>query len=183
MTKPPWKNVPDVAIELRAACMPSEHASYPATTPGAWNLNHDVTFALMFFKFCSLVQVATAPCKVSGWSLSIFIFNWSFNNPLTKMSISCLSIVSPLNYHRLIRQRQESFSVILNIPPCFLPNLWQSHLIVCDIRKSANHVFIWAHVWAAFACMYRWIKSDTAPPVYWYAINFLQSSSALTSTL
>ena len=27
MTKSPWKNLPNVGIELRAACMPSEHAS------------------------------------------------------------------------------------------------------------------------------------------------------------
>ena len=34
MSKFPWKNVPDVGIELWAACMPSEHASDGATTPG-----------------------------------------------------------------------------------------------------------------------------------------------------
>ena len=33
MTKSPRKNVPDVVIELRAACMPSEHASNRATAP------------------------------------------------------------------------------------------------------------------------------------------------------
>ena len=34
MTKTPRKNVPDVGIELGAACMPSEHASDRATAPG-----------------------------------------------------------------------------------------------------------------------------------------------------
>ena len=34
MTKSPWKNVPDMGIELGAACMPSEHASDRATAPG-----------------------------------------------------------------------------------------------------------------------------------------------------
>ena len=34
MTKSPRKNVPDVGIELGAACMPSEQASDRATTPG-----------------------------------------------------------------------------------------------------------------------------------------------------
>ena len=34
MTKSPRKNVPDVGIELGAACMPSGHASDRATTPG-----------------------------------------------------------------------------------------------------------------------------------------------------
>ena len=34
MTKSPRKNVPDVGIELKAACMPSEHASDRATAPG-----------------------------------------------------------------------------------------------------------------------------------------------------
>ena len=34
MTKPPRKNVPDVGIELGAACMPSELASDRATAPG-----------------------------------------------------------------------------------------------------------------------------------------------------
>ena len=33
MTKSPPKNVPDVGIELGAACMPSGHASDRATTP------------------------------------------------------------------------------------------------------------------------------------------------------
>ena len=35
MTKSPRKNVPDVGIELGAACMPSELASDWATAPGA----------------------------------------------------------------------------------------------------------------------------------------------------
>ena len=34
MTKSPRKNVPDVEIELGAACMPSELASDRATAPG-----------------------------------------------------------------------------------------------------------------------------------------------------
>ena len=34
MTKSPRKNMPDVGIELRAACMPSEYASDRATAPG-----------------------------------------------------------------------------------------------------------------------------------------------------
>ena len=34
MTKSPRKNVPDVGIELVTACMPSEHTSDRATTPG-----------------------------------------------------------------------------------------------------------------------------------------------------
>ena len=33
MTKSPRKNVPDVGIELGAACMPSEHASDRAAAP------------------------------------------------------------------------------------------------------------------------------------------------------
>ena len=39
MTKSPRKNVPDVGIELGAACMPSELASNRATAPGflLWN--------------------------------------------------------------------------------------------------------------------------------------------------
>ena len=35
MTKSPRKNVPDVGIELGAACMPSEFASDRATAPGS----------------------------------------------------------------------------------------------------------------------------------------------------
>ena len=35
MTKSPRKNVPDVGIELGAACMPSELASDRATAPGS----------------------------------------------------------------------------------------------------------------------------------------------------
>ena len=34
MTKSPQKNVPDVGIELRAACMPNGHSSDRATAPG-----------------------------------------------------------------------------------------------------------------------------------------------------
>ena len=37
MTKSPRKNVPDVGIELGAACMPSELASDRATAPGSKN--------------------------------------------------------------------------------------------------------------------------------------------------
>ena len=37
MTKSTRKNVPDVGIELGAACMPSELASDRATAPGQWN--------------------------------------------------------------------------------------------------------------------------------------------------
>ena len=55
-------------------------------------------------KFCSLVQVATAPCKVLGRSLSIFIFSWSFNNPSTIMSNSC-----SLDFHRLLPPETEFF--------------------------------------------------------------------------
>ena len=36
MTKSPRKNVPDVGIELGAACMPSELASDRATAPGSF---------------------------------------------------------------------------------------------------------------------------------------------------
>ena len=36
MTKSSRKNVPDVGIELGAACMPSEHASDRTTAPGDW---------------------------------------------------------------------------------------------------------------------------------------------------
>ena len=36
MTKSPRKNVPDVGIELGAACMPSGHASNRATAPGSY---------------------------------------------------------------------------------------------------------------------------------------------------
>ena len=35
MTKSPRKNVADVGIKLRAACMPSGHASDRATAPGS----------------------------------------------------------------------------------------------------------------------------------------------------
>ena len=34
MSKSPRKRLPDVGIELGAACMPSEHASDRATAPG-----------------------------------------------------------------------------------------------------------------------------------------------------
>ena len=40
MTKSPRKNVPDVGIELGAACMLSGHASDRATAPGKMSLYH-----------------------------------------------------------------------------------------------------------------------------------------------
>ena len=40
MTKSPRKNVPEVGIQLRAACMPSEHASDRATASGLYNIKH-----------------------------------------------------------------------------------------------------------------------------------------------
>ena len=39
MTKSPRKNVPDVGIELGAACMPSGHASDRATAPGSQTID------------------------------------------------------------------------------------------------------------------------------------------------
>ena len=44
MTKSPQKNVPDVGIELGAACMPSELASDRATAPGQQfcSLSHNI---------------------------------------------------------------------------------------------------------------------------------------------
>ena len=50
MTKSPRKNVPDVGIELGAACMPSELASDRATAPGyissfyTWNFKPLASF-------------------------------------------------------------------------------------------------------------------------------------------
>ena len=41
MTKSPRKNVPDMGIELGAACMPSEHASDRTTAPGRTLVNPD----------------------------------------------------------------------------------------------------------------------------------------------
>ena len=43
MTKSPRKNVPDVGIELRAACMPSELASDRATAPGQYERDYAET--------------------------------------------------------------------------------------------------------------------------------------------
>ena len=43
MTKSPRKNVPDMGIELGAACMPSELASDRATLPG---LKKDALFVV-----------------------------------------------------------------------------------------------------------------------------------------
>ena len=57
MTKSPQKNVPDVGIELGAACMPSEHASDRATAPGLTNLNRFVSYKFMlFFKEAELIE-------------------------------------------------------------------------------------------------------------------------------
>ena len=48
MTKSPRKNVPDVGIELGAACMPSELASDRATAPGDLNI---------VMKFCIHIDI------------------------------------------------------------------------------------------------------------------------------
>ena len=47
ITTSPRKNVPDLGIELGAACMPSGHASDPATAPGLQNM---VYFLLLTFQ-------------------------------------------------------------------------------------------------------------------------------------
>ena len=56
MTKSPWKNVPDVGIELGAAYMPSVHASDWATAPGFRNKYSKIFFSEairgMKLKFC-----------------------------------------------------------------------------------------------------------------------------------
>ena len=51
MTKSPWTNVPDIGIELGAACMPSEHASNQTTAPGYVLLNCSMYFVFPFVSF------------------------------------------------------------------------------------------------------------------------------------
>ena len=56
MTKCPRKNVPDMGIELRAACMPNEHASDQATAPGR----------------CRSVAIATERV-ILGWTCNFIV--------------------------------------------------------------------------------------------------------------
>ena len=61
MTKSPRKNVPDVGIELGAACMPSGHASIELPRPAAIYLisiqyrfgENGISFTNVFFFFIS----------------------------------------------------------------------------------------------------------------------------------
>ena len=84
MTKSPQKNMPDVGIELGAACMPSELASDRATAPAgllwckSFLLSKDLEFWL------SNLQASTPPVprttkaliwlhRCAGWSVSFLI--------------------------------------------------------------------------------------------------------------
>ena len=60
MTKSPRKNVPDVGIELGAACMPSEHASDRSTAPGIKNVEKgylDTNVRVKSFKNATIQNV------------------------------------------------------------------------------------------------------------------------------
>ena len=59
MSKSLRKNVPDMGLELGAACMPSEHASDRATAPG---YKYFVPFAVVCnlkISFCSVESYST----------------------------------------------------------------------------------------------------------------------------
>ena len=63
MTKSPRNNVPDVGIELGAACMPSEHASDRATAPGIgnWDLISDFYLTSLQLVLCRVAAVKRLP--------------------------------------------------------------------------------------------------------------------------
>ena len=60
MTKSPQKNVPDMGIELGAACMPSELASDQATMPLFDRVGENVIKAGYQFLFFSVLKCAAA---------------------------------------------------------------------------------------------------------------------------
>ena len=66
MTKSPRKNVPDVGIELGAACMPSELASDRATAPGYYTWLLDATVhALELSNSNNVVTSTRSPIKIA----------------------------------------------------------------------------------------------------------------------
>ena len=69
MIKSPRKNVPDVGIELGAACMPSEHASDRATAPGQ---------SMNTSKICAVSVINMASEELNG----DYIIEWLVETPL-----------------------------------------------------------------------------------------------------
>ena len=59
MTKSPWKKVPDVGVELGAACMPSKHTSDRATAPGPkfYEMKQGVPSKVIFFFYTEISQI------------------------------------------------------------------------------------------------------------------------------
>ena len=86
MTKSPRKNVPDVGIELGAACVPSGLASDRATAPGKTNIC--VAFWTIIrkfkFKFQAFLQISDDYKKISSVPSNFIIHD-------KKIQISCVS--------------------------------------------------------------------------------------------
>ena len=69
MTKSPRKNVPDVGIELGAACMPSELASDRATAPGRVKGKRSQKYTSILFKSICKTEHFEANCMETGYLL------------------------------------------------------------------------------------------------------------------
>ena len=101
ITKSPRKNVPDVGIELGAACMPSGHASDRATAPGQDILRKEVdnieeSFAEIDENDTSYVIKTSGStgkpkqCRVSHKSVSVLASAWLTKYRLDEFPVSIL---------------------------------------------------------------------------------------------
>ena len=83
MTKSPRKNVPDVGIELGAACMPSKHASDWATAPGhTWIVGRCIvnTGIRLLLLICPFIYSFSFLSKFQHW-----IFSSHFSQELWRL--------------------------------------------------------------------------------------------------
>ena len=80
MTKSPRKNLPDVGIELGAACMPSGHASDRATAPGinVSVIKHLSLECCYFYIFWSFGTVRFNKTESAIFKLWMLYFRGSF---------------------------------------------------------------------------------------------------------
>ena len=97
MTKSPRKNVPDVGIELGAACMPSELASDRATAPCMWGtpILHENTKKI---RWSSEFPRSIPPLLCVTYMAELGYSFWIFSSKVT-VSVSVVNIIVkwPLN--------------------------------------------------------------------------------------
>ena len=152
MTKSPRKNVPDVGIELRAACMPSKLASDRATTPG---LFQKLSKNWPFFKSklesgCLLEHVRLLELQYVG----TLVKSWHTLH-LVCLAFSTLQWSTEISLILLINIVYRSSKVYMNL---------------LEIKLVAPHFHIPLHLSILLMLSYEQIKRKDTPLLHCYLV-------------